>query len=152
MSAADLNGRESIVNFTPDPSRVKVTILERVAPFGFFPAFYLHSANNCSCVVELWHLQCEQAPIAWEGCWDTWSLSESTEAMCCLNSVPLRALSVAQSDVETSVERARDIPRGSQRTELCGGEPTVSHPQYVASAARWFDATPTPCGAQRSCL
>lgn len=53
VSAADLNGRESIVNFTPDPSRVKVTILERVAPFGFFPAFYLHSANNCSCVVEL---------------------------------------------------------------------------------------------------
>jgi hypothetical protein len=105
-----------------------------------------------SYVVGLWQLQSEQARAARRSFRETWCLDESTGAMHHLHSVPVRAPSIGRRGVETSVERTRDTPRGSPRTEPCGEEPTVSQPQHITSAARWFDTAPKPCGAQRSCL
>jgi hypothetical protein len=60
-SAADINAWKSIANCKSDPSRVKGAVLECVAPFAFFLAFYSHSAYRLQLVVGSCHLQSEQS-------------------------------------------------------------------------------------------
>jgi hypothetical protein len=95
----------------PPASKVPVRNASRL-PHPSHPTCILRI--DYSYVVGLWQLQSEQARAARRSFGETWCLVESTGAMHDLHSVPVRAPSIGRRGVETSVERTRDTPRGSQ--------------------------------------